>query len=295
MTTIRNQTEASGHVLLSAENTDGSAPVPSESVSMAPVAVVIPCYRCSDTIERAVVSVARQSQRPAELFLVDDASGDSTAGALTDLRERYGADWIHIVTLPMNGGAGNARNVGWEMSKSPFVAFLDADDSWALTKVEVQYGWMSSHPYATLTWHGRSQDGSLDGAQAPAEPVWQEVSSGTLLWRNLAPTSAVMVRRDVPLRFPPDMRYSEDFWLWLQLVHGGGRAFALDTLLAASYKPSFGAHGLSAQLWRMERGELRTYRDLRVEGRISWAKQGVLTVWSIAKYGRRVLISRRQG
>jgi hypothetical protein len=101
-----------------------------------------------------------------------------------------------------------------------------------------------------------------------------------------------MIRRDVAIRFPSEMRYGEDYWLWLQLVYGGGRAIAIDAPLSMVYKPSFGDSGLSARLWLMERGELRTYNHLRVQGHISWAWQAVLTVWSIAKFGRRFLISR---
>jgi glycosyltransferase involved in cell wall biosynthesis len=40
----------------------------------ASVSVIIPCYRCSNTIERAVDSVARQTLRPAEVILVEDDS-----------------------------------------------------------------------------------------------------------------------------------------------------------------------------------------------------------------------------
>ena len=50
-----------------------------------PVSVVIPCYRCSETIERAVDSVAQQSVVPVEIILVDDASRDATVKKLKEL------------------------------------------------------------------------------------------------------------------------------------------------------------------------------------------------------------------
>ena len=53
--------------------------------SMAPVSVVIPCYRCSLTIGRALASIAQQSMKPVEVILVDDASGDDTWVVLTKL------------------------------------------------------------------------------------------------------------------------------------------------------------------------------------------------------------------
>jgi glycosyltransferase involved in cell wall biosynthesis len=43
------------------------------------VSVVIPCFRCATTIERAVVSVVQQTMKPAELILVDDNSNGTLA------------------------------------------------------------------------------------------------------------------------------------------------------------------------------------------------------------------------
>ena len=49
---------------------------------VADVSVIIPCFQCADTIERAVLSVVNQTQLPAELILVDDYSDDDITLAL---------------------------------------------------------------------------------------------------------------------------------------------------------------------------------------------------------------------
>src|SRR5438309_8195778 len=110
----------------------------------APVSVIIPCYRCAATIERAMLSVAEQSVRPAEAILIDDASGDNTFAVMEKIRNKYG-DWIRIVALPMNQGAAAARNAGWHAATQPYIAFLDADDAWHPRKIEIQYGYMQQH------------------------------------------------------------------------------------------------------------------------------------------------------
>ena len=43
-----------------------------------PVSVIIPCYRCKDTIERTIKSVAGQTVLPSEVILVEDYSNDDT-------------------------------------------------------------------------------------------------------------------------------------------------------------------------------------------------------------------------
>ncbi len=83
------------------------------STNFAPVSVIIPCYRATLTIDRAITSVARQSLRPIEIIFVDDGSGDATVDMLYAIQGRYGGDWIKVIPLPVNGGPSVARNIGW--------------------------------------------------------------------------------------------------------------------------------------------------------------------------------------
>ena len=53
------------------------------------VSVIIPCYQCTSTIQRAVNSVAQQSLLPREVILVDDASDDETLEMLYSI-QKYG-------------------------------------------------------------------------------------------------------------------------------------------------------------------------------------------------------------
>nr|WP_175801934.1 glycosyltransferase [Burkholderia anthina] len=118
----------------------------SDRPQVAPVSVIVPCYRSVSTLERAVASVYAQTWRPAELILVDDASPDDTLACIERLRSRYGDDWIRVIALPRNGGPGVARNVGWRCATQRFIAFLDADDTWHPDKIARQCGWMVPIP-----------------------------------------------------------------------------------------------------------------------------------------------------
>jgi len=117
------------------------------------VSVVVPCYRCKETIERAVASVMGQTQVPAELILVDDQSGDGSLDLLKLIQSKYGCNQIKVVSLTVNQGAASARNAGWDVATQPYVAFLDADDAWHPLKIEIQLEWMLKHPGAALTGH----------------------------------------------------------------------------------------------------------------------------------------------
>ena len=92
----------------------GTANIHDSQLAFAPVSVIIPCYRCADTIARAVASVARQSLRPETVILIDDLSDDGTLDELYRLQQEYPAGWIVVLAKAGNDGPGAARNIGWE-------------------------------------------------------------------------------------------------------------------------------------------------------------------------------------
>ncbi len=256
-----------------------------------PVSVVVPCYRCSLTLERAVKSVAGQARRPVELILVDDFSNDETAKLLEVLAARYEAGWIKIKWLVQNVGAASARNIGWAAATQPFVAFLDADDAWHAEKLAIQYAYMQAHPDVALSGHNHrllTQDIGLNWKVAEARAT--KITKWPILLSNKFVTPSVMVRRDVRHRFVENQRHMEDHMLWLQVVMGGGGVAKLDSELAAIYKQPFGARGLSAQIWLMELGELGNYRRLFSAGLIKFHEFVALCVYSLVKYVRRLVI-----
>lgn len=259
--------------------------------TVVPVSVVIPCYRCARTIERAVASVAAQTELPTELILVDDASADDTRVVLHDLCRRYQAGWIRLVLLDQNVGAASARNAGWAVASQPYIAFLDADDAWHPRKVEIQYAYMSAHPDVVLCGHGyrRLVQNVLPDWKVVQGDV-QCIHKWALMLSNQFVTPSAMVRRDVGQRFVEKQRYMEDHMLWLKIICSGGRVVKLSTELAAIYKEPFGVMGLSAQVWLMERGDLGNYRRLYNEKFIRGYQFVALGIYSVLKYVRRLLI-----
>jgi len=260
--------------------------------SLAPVSVIIPCYRCQDTITRAVTSVAAQTWRPAEVILVDDASDDATPRLLRDLQRRYSSDWIKVIFREENGGPGDTRNTGWEAATQPYLAFLDADDVWHPRKIEVQLQYMQAHPEVAITGNRcrRLQEGELM-PPLPDDYTIKPLSRSQLLMSNRLSTPAVMLKRNLEFRFEPAKWHSEDYLLWLKIVCGGHKNAFIDLDLAYICKASYGTGGLSGQLWKMEKGELGTYRRLRNEQLISCPTFVGLSAFSIAKYVKRLIES----
>lgn len=256
-----------------------------------PISVVIPCFRCGDTIPRAMDSVIRQTARPREVILIDDGSGDDTLAKLELLQKALSGNWLIVIARPENQGPGAARNTGWEAATQPYLAFLDADDTWHPKKLEIQYQWMAAHPEAALSGHPCQV--LREGETLPEPPAGGEgrrISKLKLLLSNCFPTPSVMLRRDLPFRFPSDKKHSEDYLLWLQVVASGAPAYLLPTPLTFLHKAKFGESGLSGNLWEMEKGQLDTYTRLAKEGLMPTAGLLWLYPYSLAKFLRRVLL-----
>ncbi|MCX6083945.1 MAG: glycosyltransferase [Caldiserica bacterium] len=254
-----------------------------------PVTVVIPCYCCADTIERAVLSVNAQSAKPCQMILVDDGSPDNNAthDKLVELQAQFShLQPIETVFLQRRGGPGAARNAGWNQATGEYVAFLDADDAWHPEKLAVQYRWMSTH--ADLALCGARMR-VISGNNPPREdPIAVRravvISKFSLLARNSLPTPTVMLRRDLDHRFVPEQMRSEDYLLWLEVVSSGRLAMKLDTVLAYSFKPLYGTAGQAGDLRAMERAELQVLKRVHEAGYVGLLSWRVLSWWSVLKH-----------
>ena len=261
----------------------------------APVSVIIPCFNCSSTIERAISSVLRQTLLPLEVFLVDDASTDrgETAKNLVKIKKLFGHSMrMEIIRLENNSGPAAARNAGWDAATQPYIVFLDADDAWHPGKIDIQYRWMKKHPDIALTGHPCV----LMRAESPAVPLpdaWKahEVGKTLLLFSNRFQTTSVMLRREIPYRFQQGMNYCEDFLLWLQIVLNGHKACRIDLPLAFLFKPPFGRGGLSRNVWQLSKGEMKAIRMVREKGLITGSAQLFFTTYIFLKHMRRFGIS----
>ena len=87
------------------------------------IAVIIPCYGEARLIAEAVASI--QEPEPVHIVVVDDHSPDEETRRTLDELEAGG---VTVIRLEQNQGVGRARMRGLAVTRSPYVAPLDADD-----------------------------------------------------------------------------------------------------------------------------------------------------------------------
>ena len=143
------------------------------------VTVVIPCYNAARTVLDAIASARAQSYRPIEIIAVDDGSKDETLALLAQVA----GDDLQVIVCEKNGGVAAARNRAVNAARGDFLAFLDADDTWAADKLERQMALMLASPKMVLVGcravvHRR--DGGREFVNAKRTPP-----TGPEAWRNM--------------------------------------------------------------------------------------------------------------
>lgn len=109
------------------------------------VSVVIPTYKRSDMLYRAIESVLSQTYKNVECIVVNDNTpGDEFSLVLYKMLDKYSEDnRFHFVEQPVHKNGAAARNVGIRTAKGEYIAFLDDDDYWDSDKVNIQISQLS--------------------------------------------------------------------------------------------------------------------------------------------------------
>jgi len=182
------------------------------------VSIVMPCYNAAAHLPASVGSVLAQTFGDWELIAVDDGSGDSTLAwlqAQTDIRVRPYTQF--------NRGVSAARNAGLAAARGQYVAFLDADDTWAADFLEKMLVALQAHPDAALAYCGWQNVGVPGGRGEPfVPPDYENAAKAETLFAGCRwPIHAALVRRDaVPAAngFDPALKNAEDYALWLRVA-----------------------------------------------------------------------------
>ena len=159
------------------------------------VSVVIPAYNAEATLDETLRSVRTQTHRALEILVIDDGSTDNTRR----VADRHAGDDARVrVVTQVTAGVAAARNRGWQIAQSDLIAFVDADDLWAPTKIERQLQALQSggqHVGLVYCWtfriHSQSEiSGALKGVRWEGD-VLSHVIDGNFIGSG----SSALVRR----------------------------------------------------------------------------------------------------
>jgi glycosyltransferase involved in cell wall biosynthesis len=107
------------------------------------ISVVIPTYNSAKFIAATIESVFRQTVPPDEILILDDGSKDDTVSILNSYGPRV------TIFQQANRGVAAARNELCKRASGDLIAFLDHDDIWHPSYLEVQSRQSAKHLTAT--------------------------------------------------------------------------------------------------------------------------------------------------
>ena len=200
--------------------------------------VVIPYYKSINTIERTLLSVLYQDCRDYEIIVINDCSTDNPNDIIEDFTKRFKFLGINLkyIVLKKNSGPSFARNFAWNLAIGDYVCFLDSDDMWHPNKLSIckkyiialQPQLLFHNSLISLT--GKFKD-LLEIDYTNSEFTVRNIIPINWLLKNLAVTPAVLVKKDINLRFNEKMKYCEDYDLWLRLRKQNKKFFNCKAIL----------------------------------------------------------------
>ena len=111
------------------------------------VSVIIPTYKGSNKISRAIESVLKQSYQNIEIIIVDDNDSKSLERVKTEdvIRNYKNYTNIYYIKHKKNLNGAAARNTGIRYSKGKYIAFLDDDDFYYPQRIEKSVAYLEEN------------------------------------------------------------------------------------------------------------------------------------------------------
>lgn len=180
------------------------------------VSIIVPAYNAERYLRETLESALAQTHSDTEVIVVNDGSSDGTP----DILRAYGAK-LQVVDQ-QNRGLAAARNAGAAIARGEWLAFLDADDLWVPSKLEVQ---LEEAGDCALVYSDRlniGHRGSFPELQSTIEEMFDgDVFERLLTYGNVLTASSVIVRTDVYRSlggFEESLPAAEDWDLWIRVA-----------------------------------------------------------------------------
>ncbi|OWQ46147.1 hypothetical protein CDL60_16220 [Roseateles noduli] len=169
------------------------------------VSIVVPAYNAAAELSETIRSVLASTFTDFELIVIDDGSSDATS----EVAKAFGDPRVRVIRHD-NRGMSATRNAGLAMSRSEYVALLDADDVWHPEKLALQVAVLEERPDVDLCftefreWHGEAApDFFTRAAERSTDPRLTGWIYPLMVMTNFALPSSVLYRRRLADRLGP--------------------------------------------------------------------------------------------
>ena len=182
------------------------------------VSIVVPVYNAARFMDDTIQTVLNQTYQNWELLLVDDCSSDDSVQIIKMYQKRD--ERIKLFKLSENSGAAIARNTGIDKAKGRYLAFLDADDLWVNTKLELQVAFMQERnaAFSFTGYEFADENGKPNGKKVhvPETITYKQALKNTTIWTSTVMLDAQKLEKDT-MRMPLIKR-GQDTATWWKIL-----------------------------------------------------------------------------
>ncbi len=194
------------------------------------ISVIIPYYKKRNFVKDTILSVISQSYDSLEILIIND---DTNLNDLEFLQEISKLDKrIKIINNNKRLGAGLSRNKGIEQSNGKYIAFIDADDTWAPNKLKDQMSFMKRNNYqiSHTSYFIVNEKKKIIGQRKARDLL----SINEVLKSCDIGLSTVIIEKKIIIKTNtkfPKLVTKEDFVFWLMLFKKNYKFYAFDNNL----------------------------------------------------------------
>jgi glycosyltransferase involved in cell wall biosynthesis len=247
------------------------------------ISVIIPCYNNSQTLERAIISVLRQTVKIQEIIIINDCSPE------TEQIDKIIFNYPEVIYIKnkVNQGIGRSRNIGILTSKCDIVTFLDADDELHFQKIELQLNLLTSHNVVSCLTEKVKKN-------KPIDLIYNKINYRIInrveqnIFRNNIVGAGIMIERKLILGiglYDEALRSGEDFDLWLRILKKNINVYVLKMPLYYYY---FNESSLTKNYFNVSYWETQVLiKNLNINNKISNTyTELVMSVWILRQLYR---------
>ena len=193
------------------------------------VSVIMPYYRKKKYLKKTISSILEQSYQNFEIIIVYDDVDKSELSFIKEIQKLNKR--ISILENSTNLGAGFSRNLGIEIAKGHYVAFLDCDDIWEKNKLERQISFMKERDisFSFTAYQIIDQKENIIGKREATDVL----NFNQLLNSCDIGLSTVVMKKDLideKCKFS-NLKTKEDYVLWLNLAKLNCNLFGINEYL----------------------------------------------------------------
>lgn len=198
------------------------------------VTVIVVSYNHASFVAETLDSIRAQTYGPSRIVVVDDASTDSSAAAITEWAERDGGADIDLILHAENQGLCRNLNDALATVNTPLYAYISADDRMLPHRLERQVDrWIAGGGTAAAVYsdaHVIDEHGSPAGEDWSQIQEWSEIPAlegpdlfDDLLKLNWIPAVSALLSTEAvrAVGCYDEALFYEDHDLWLRLARYG--------------------------------------------------------------------------